>query len=308
MPTNTLDAELDAISSVTRRHFFPLLADQVNTSNVALMKMPKKTVSGGTDLRQPLRYKRGVQENYTGTAVLNTSYVEKKFAAIWDWRQKNFPITISGLDELKNSGAEAVLDHVKTEVMAAKEDALDSFATGLYSAGTDSEEIDGARVFLSTSNTYGGLSQSSNSWWQAKIDSTTTSISLYQMQARYEACSEGNDKPTLITTTETQFNKVWGLLQPQQRFTDGDTARAGFRNLLFNGAVFSEDSYCPSGYMVFWNMKRIQLRSHSARNFPGKFIDFDAPHNQDVKVAHIRWAGNMTVEQVRKFGAFTALT
>lgn len=308
MPTNTLDSSLDAISSITRKYFFPNLADNVNTSNVALMKIEKVTVSGGTDIRQPVRYQRGIQENYSGTSTLNTSYIEKKFAFIFNWKQKNFPIVISGLDAIKNNGPEAVLNHIKTETQSAEEDALDSFATGIYSAGTDSLEIDGARLFLSTSNTYGGISQSANSWAQAKIDSTTTSLSLSALQTQYEAAKQDNDAPNLITFTETQFNNFWGLLQPQQRFSDGDTAKAGFRNLMFNGAICAEDSYCPSGYVVGWNLKRIKLASSTKRKFPGEFIDFESPIDQDATVAHIRWAGNLICEQPRKFFAFTALT
>lgn len=307
MPTNSLDSALDAISSITQKHFLTTLADNINTSNVALMKLKKETVSGGTDIRQPIRYARGVQENYTGSQTLNTSYVDKKFAAIFTWKQKNFPIVISGLDELKNNGADKIIDHLDSETKAAEEDAMDSFGTAIYSAGTDSLEVVGVRTLLSTSNTYGGISQSSNSWWQAQIDSTTTALSLSTMNALYEACREGNDAPGLITTTETQFAKVWGFFQPQQRFADSETAKAGFKNIMFNGAIVSEDSYCPSGYLIMWNLDRIKLVSSTIRNFPGKFIPFQKPVDQDAMVAHIRWAGNMVCEQPRKLGAMTAL-
>jgi hypothetical protein len=191
---------------------------------------------------------------------------------------------------------------------AAEEDALDSFGTGIYSAGTSSLEMDGVRIFLSTSNTYGGIAQGTYSWAQAKVDSTTTTLSLAKMQERYEAAKEGNDAPDLVTTDETEFNAFWGLLQPQQRFSDGDTAKAGFRNLMFNGAMVAEDSYCPSGFMVFWNLKKIKLVSSSSRKFPGKFVDFEMPHNQDVRVAHIRWAGNLVCEEPRKFAVMDSLT
>lgn len=309
MATSTKDSALDAISSVTRKYFFPVLADNINTSNVALMKIKKSPISGGTDIRQPVRYKRGIQENYSGSEVLNVSYVEKKFALIFDWKQKNFPVVISGLDRLKNgAGPERVLDHVQTEMAAAEEDALDSFATGLYSAGTDAKEVDGARIWLSTSNTYGGVSQTANSWLQSNVDSTTTSLSLSKLQEQYEGAKEGSDAVDLITFDETQFNTFWGLLQPQQRFSDGDTAKAGFKNLMFNGAIASEDSYVPSGYVVGWNLKRVKLVSSTQRKFPGKFVDFEMPHNQDADIAHIRWAGNLVCEQPRKFFAFTALT
>lgn len=308
MPSNTLDSQLDAISAITRKYYIPTLADNVNTSNVLTMKVKKESISGGTDIRQPVRYKRGIQENYSGSEVLNTSYVEKKFAFIFNWKQKNFPITISGLDDIKNNGPEAVLEHVKTETEAAEEDALDSFGTGLYSAGSDSKEIDGLRVFLSTSNTYGGIDQSANSWAQAQIDSETNTLSLAKMQELYQSCSEGNDKPNLILTDDDQFNAFWSLLQPQQRFSNEETAKAGFRNLMFNGAEVVEDSYVPSGYMIMLNLKHLMLKSSTKRKFPGKFIPFDMPHNQDAMIAHIRWAGNLVCSQPRKQGAFNSLT
>ena len=142
MPTNTLDATLtDTITSITLKHIVPNVADNVNRSNVALMRVKKKTVSGGTVIQQPVRYQRGIQENYSGGQTLNTSYVDKNFAFIFNWKQKNFPIVLNGLDEIKNSGPEAIVDHVENETKAAEEDAMDSFATGLYSAGTDSLEI-----------------------------------------------------------------------------------------------------------------------------------------------------------------------
>jgi hypothetical protein len=267
------------------------------------------TIDGGVDIRVPVRYARFTARGwYSGTETLDTSYNEKKFNLIFPWAQYNVSITISGLDKLKNAGISKVLDHVRTETESAKEDVLDAFGTGMYSAGTDSKSIIGAGVWLSASNTYGGISQSTNSWLQAKIDSSTTALSLAGMQTRWEAAKEAPDQPNLITTTETIFNSFWGLLQPQQRFQDSDTAKAGFPNLMFNGAPVLEDSYCSSGDMVFWNLKHVKLYSHSDRNFPGKFIPFQEPVNQDAAVAHIYWAGQLICEQPRKQAAFTALT
>lgn len=313
MPTNTQDANLSAINSISKRYFFPTLVDNINTSMALLMFMQKNgnmtTFDGGTDIRQPVRYARNTSiMNYSGDETLNTAYNEKKFAFIWQIKQKNAPVVVTGLDKLKNSGQAQVIDHVKSEMEAAEEDIKDSFATGIYSAGSDSKEIDGARIFLSISNTYGGISQSANSWAQAKIDSSTTTLTLAKMQERYEAASEPPIKPNLITTTETLFNAYHALLTPIQRFADSQTADAGYHNLLFRGAPVMEDSYCPSSHMVFWNMKYLKLISHSDRKFPGKFIDFEMPINQDVMVAHIRWAGNLANGAPRFFGAMTALT
>jgi hypothetical protein len=313
MPTNTLDSTLDAISSITQKYYVKKLVDEINTSNAALMFMKKNgsmdTIDGGVDIRVPVRYSRfSARGWYAGTEALDVSYNDKKFNLIFPWAQYNVSITISGLDKLKNAGAAKILDHVKTETEAAKEDILDAFGTGIYSAGTDAKSIGGARTWLSTTATYGGVSQTTNSWLQAKINSTSTALSLALMQARWEACKEAPDQPNLITTTETLFNSFWSLLQPQQRFTDSETAKAGFANLMFNGAPVLEDSYCTASHMVFWNLKHVKLYSHSDRNFPGTFIPFQEPVNQDASVAHIYWAGQMICEQPRKPGAFTALT
>ena len=125
---------------------------------------------------------------------------------------------------------------------------------------------------------------------------------------RWEAAKEAPDAPTLITCTESIYNSFFNLLQPQQRFTDSDTAKAGFSNLLFNGAPVLEDSYAPTSHMVFWNLKHLKLYSHSDRNFPGKFIDFEKPINQDAMVSHIYWAGQLVCEEPRKMAALTGIT
>lgn len=124
-------------------------------------------------------------------------------------------ILISGLDKLKNAGENRVIDHVKSETEIAEGDLKDLFGTGLYSNGsTDPKSIVGCRGYLSTTATYGGVSQSSESWLQAKVDSTTTTLSLAKMQERYEAASEPPIRPDLITCTETIFNRYWSNLGP----------------------------------------------------------------------------------------------
>lgn len=304
---------IDSISAITRRYFFPSLVDEVTTSMALLMKMKEGgrmiTIDGGDQIYQPVDYARNSSVmNYSGDETLNVAYNEKRTALVFDWKQKSAAITITGLDTLKNSGAAKVIDHLTAETNAAKRDMKDSFATGLYSAGTDSKEITGARVFVATTSSYGGLSQTTESWLQAKVDSTTTALSLGKMQERWEACKEDNDKPTLITTTETLYNSFWSLLQPQQRFSDGKMASAGFENLMFNSAPVLEDSYCPASSMFFWNLKKLKLVSAKDRPFPGELQDFVKPTNQDAKTALILWGGELVCEEPRKFGLMNALT
>jgi len=286
MASNSLDTTLTAISSITRKYFFKELVDEITTSNPLLMKLKGRmeTVDGGDDIRVPVEIAYTTNAMwYSGDETLSVSGNDQFFALIFSWKQHNVAITISELDRLKNAGSSKVVDVVK------------------------SKSISGARTFLSTSATYGGISQSTESWLQAKMDTSTTTLSLSALQTRYEAASEPPIKPNFATTTETMFNAYHALLTPIQRFTDSKTADAGYANLLFRGCPVVEDSYCPSGYWIFWNLDYVNLYSHSQRTFPGELVDFQKPINQDVAVAHLRWAGEFICKAPRFQGAFTAL-
>lgn len=312
MPTNTSDSTLDQINSITRKFFIKDLADQITTSNPILMKIASgaEEADGGTDVRAPLEIAYNSSAMwYQGSETLNVSNSDTFFAAILPWAQHNVAISIPASDKLKNMGSARVIDLVKSKVDNAKKSVKNAFGTGMYSNGTtDPKSIVGARAFLSTTATYAGISMSTESWWQSNVDSTSTAMSLVALQTQYEAASEPPIKPNFATTTETLFNSYHALLTPIQRFSDSKTADAGFQNLLFRGCPVVEDSYAPSSYFVFWNLDYVKLYCAPTRKFPGEFVDFVMPHNQDVSVAHIRNMSQLVCTAPRFQAALTALT
>lgn len=305
---------VSAINAITKQAFIPKLQDNVMLSNAMLYFLEKnkgfENLDGGQDIRVPVRYARFSSRGwYSGSETQNTAYNEKKTALVFPWAQYYVNITISGLDKLKNAGENKVIDHVRSEVEAAEDDIRDSFGTGIYSNGTtNTKSIIGTAGYLSTSASYGGISQSTESWFQAAMDTTTTSLSLGAMQSRWEACKFNNEVPTLITTTASIFSSFWSLLQPQQRFADGDAAAAGFKNLLFNGAPVMHDDYVPANNMQFHNTKFIRLYSHKDRKFPGEYVDFRKFFDQDAEVATMQWAGAFICSGARYQAAMTGLT
>lgn len=307
---NTLDPLADALTSISERYFVKKLSDNISTSNPLVMRVKKDTADGGTDIRVPLHYAyvTGAQW-YAGDQTLNTNYNEKKIVAIYNWKQLDVPVVIVESDRLKNAGAAKILDLLKTEIEIAEKTAKNKFGTGMYSDGTtDPKSIAGTRNIISASNTVGGIAQGTYTWWGAQLDGTTTNFSLGAAQVVYEACTEDNDKPDLMTSYPGAFNRYWSLLQPQQRYQNSQMGAAGFENLRFNQADFVVDSYCPSGYVNFINTKHLMLKSHSERNFPGKLDPFVKPVNQDARVAHFLWMGALVSDENRKLGAMTALT
>lgn len=297
------------VSAVTSKYYVKKLADNVFDKSPLLKRAKEKfyeSVNGGDAIVMPLEYADVPSAWYEGSETLDTSDDDTFTAAEIAWKQAYANITISRIDELKNNSTEKMVDFVKSKMKNAEKTIVTLMGTGLYSAGTNSKEILGLRNWVSASNTVGGISQTSNSWYQAQIDSSTTTLSVAAMQDLYSDCQVDNDNPTVMMTTKAIYNRYYALLQPQQRFIDTETAKAGFTSLMFNGIPVIADSYCPTGYLFALNEGTLHLFYHPEEDF--RFEPFQKPTNQNVKVGKIYWAGNFGCDNNRKNGAMTAIT
>lgn len=302
----------DNISSITEKKFLPKAIDNIFDSNPLLQRLRDngnfKTVDGGTSVMMPLEYATDSSSGwYTGAETLSTADVEVLTAAEYAWKQAYANITIVRADELKNMGDAAKVDLVKTKTKNAEKTLADKLGTGLYSAGTDSKSIVGLGVMMSNSNTVGGISESTYSWWRpAGLNTTTTTLTMSAMQTCYNAATVGNDGPTVIMTTRANYNRYWALLQPQQRFVDSKSADAGWSSLMFNGTPVIVDSHATTAGMYFLNEKYLYLVAHEKENF--RFDPFMGIPNQNVKTAKIYWMGVFGTSNLRMQSALTAIT
>lgn len=161
---------IDQISAVSRRYFLPKLADNIFVGTPELKRAKEKSyqkVDGGTDIRLPLEYAEGNFQWYSGAETLNTSDVEQYTDAVYDWRQCAAPIAISRLDELKNMGDAQVIDFVKAKMKSAQKTMAQNMSEAIFNAGSDPKAPVGLRAIVATSNTIGGIAQSTNSWLNA---------------------------------------------------------------------------------------------------------------------------------------------
>lgn len=298
------------ISAITQSKIIPKMVDNIFDSNPLLQRARKKfytKVDGGTSIIQPLNYAQVTATGwYSGADTLDTTDNDVFTAAEYSWKQIYANISISRLDEIKNSGDAAILKFVKQKVQVAEKTIEDQMGTGLYNAGSNAKAIGGLRLIVGTSNTVGGISQSSYSWWQAQVDSTTTTLTLAALQSRDNACTIGNDGPTVMMTTRTLYNSLYALYQPQQRFMDSETAKGGFSSLMFNAKPVIVDSHSPANYVWFLNEDYLNLYYHPDENF--RFEPFQKPVNQNVKVAKIFWAGAFGTSNARMQGVCSAMT
>lgn len=301
----------DNLTSITQTKLLPKMVDNIFDSNPLLQRMREgdryKKVDGGTEIQQPLEYALNSAGGwYAGADLMDTSESEIFSAAVYAWKQLYENVTITGAEERKNSGDSAKLDLLKSKVKNAEKTMADRLGTGLYSSGTVAKSIVGLGSMLSASNTIGGISQTSYSWWRPQLDTTSTTLTLSVLQALYNSASIGNDSPTVITSGRSRFNSFWSILQPQQRFVDQKTASAGFASLMFNGTAWIVDSHATAAYVYMLNEKYLNLAVHPQADF--KVEPFIKPTNQDAKTMKILWMGALVASNLRMQAAATALT
>ena len=302
---------LDTLNSVTHKYIMPKLMDNIFDSNPLLKRMlasgQYKSQNGGTQLTIPLSYAQATASGwYKGADTLDTSENELLTAAAYDWCNLFAGVTITEEDELKNGGDAGVLKILASKVQIAEKTIKDSLGSGLYSDGSEAKSIVGLRDIVAVDQTVGGISQSDNSWWRGQVDSTSTTLTIGAMNTVYENCSIDSEKPTVAVCTRTNYTRYYNLLQPQQRFTDSETARGGFQNLMFNGIPVISDSHCPANHLFFLNEKHLWLFHHPERNF--SMEPYQKPLNQQVKVSRILWMGAFGSSNNRLHGKLSALT
>lgn len=283
----------DQVSGITEKKFMPKLYDNVFDSNPLLSRLKKKSykkIDGGTSIMIPLNYAQTSSSGwYAGSDTLSTSDNEAITSAEYAWKQLYANVTISRKDELMNSGDAQKVDLVKSKMQIAEKTMADLLGTGIYNAGSTANAIIGLQAIIGTSNTVGGISQSTYTWWAGQLDSSTTTFSIAALQTQFNAASVDNETPTVIMATRANYNRYFGQLQPQQRFIDSDAAKGGFQSLMFNAVPFIADSHCPANNIILLNENQIHLCVHKDEDM--RFSGFQKPENQNVRLGQVFWMG-----------------
>lgn len=305
---------LSEIITTTLRNRTGKLADNVTENNAILYRLKQrgtaKPAAGGRTLVQELAY----QENgtfmwYSGYDTLDVSAQDVMTAAEFDWKQAAVAVTISGLEQLQNSGKEKILDLLENRISVAEKTMMNKISLGCYADGTGNggKEIGGLQLLVAdapTSGTVGGINRATWSFWRNYYrDSSDNAVTLSsstiqsEMNLVYANLVRGTDRPDLIICDNNIWQFYLTSLQAIQRITNDKLGQAGFTNLKFMDADVVLDGgqggNCPSNHMYFLNTDYIHYRPHSDRNMVvlgGERMNT----NQDAVVKLIGWAGNMT--------------
>lgn len=274
-------------------------------------------VGGGRDIVIPLDYAENSSfQYYAGYETVNIGINDIIDAATYDWKQASVSVSFSGLELLRNSGREALIKVTSAKINNARRTFVNNMGTGVHADGTGSggKEIGGLQLLVPTTNTNtaGGISGNTYTWWRNNVTdfttvnsgATTASNIQVPMRTMYTSIMRNNDRPDLCLMSGTYFNYFWGSLTAIQQIMKTDEGRAGFASLKFVdmdvineegvGGNMADAGTLANAIMYMLNTEFVGLLTHSDRNIEIVGGERQAV-NQDAYVQLMLWAGNMWI-------------
>lgn len=318
---------LGEIVTTTLRSRSGQLQDAVTKNNALLNRLKKKgnikPVSGGRTIVEEMDYAENATFMwYSGYDELNISPSDVLTAAEFNYAQAAVAVSMSGLEELQNSGSAQVIDLLDARITNANRTMANNMALGAYADGTGygGRQIGGLQLLIAdnpTTGTVGGINRATWAFFRNQkfggvadgggaVSVTTIIPYMNQLWLR---CVRGADKPDLIVADNVYFELYWRALQAIQRITTDNQGQAGFQSLKFMTADVIFDGGigggCPANHMYYLNTDFVKFRPHSKRNM----VPLDGERmsvNQDAMVKLIAFAGNMTLSNAMLQGVLIA--
>jgi hypothetical protein len=307
---------LGEIVTTTLRNRSGEIQDNVTNNNALLSRMKTrgriKPVSGGRTIVEEMDYSENATfQWYSGYDELNVAPSDVITAAEFNFAQAAVAVSMSGLEELQNSGSDAIIDLLEARIENAMRTMANRMSASMYSDGTGfgGREVGGLQLLIAdnpTTGTVGGINRANWVFYRNQRFSGTTdggaAVSATNIQSYMNhlwlRTVRGADKPDLILADNNYFNFYWSSLQAIQRITSAGEGQAGFSSLKYMSADVVFDGGigggCPANRMYFINTDYLKFRPHRDRNMVpigGERMSV----NQDAMVKLIGFAGNMTL-------------
>lgn len=319
------DINIGQTLATTLRNRRPELRDNMS-DNVALYnrlrKKSRMMLDGGRDIVFPLEYaENGSFQFYSGYETLNISVNDIIDAAVYDWKQASCSVSISGLEQIRNSGRHAVIKLLASKIRNAQRTLVNQMGAQVYAdgTGTGGKEIGGLGLLVPTTptNTAGGIDANTYTFWRNQVldfstynGGATTSANIQAaMRALWIDTTLNMEHPDLISMDDIYYEEYWGSLVSIQRITGSDEAKAGFSGLKFAGPGGVADVVLDGGIggnaeaetMFMLNTDYLAHITHEDRDTE---VVGGERHsvNQDATVQLILWAGNMAASNRRLQG------
>jgi hypothetical protein len=313
--------DFNAILSTTLQNYQPTLVDNIFKDLVLLNHLNERgrvrVEEGGSSIVEPLMYGvNGTVSSYSGYDPISLTPQDGISAAEYQWKQIAGSIAISGIEEAKNRGTEAIIKLLNAKIMQTEMSLKSDLNTMLFGDGTGNSNKDFlglAAIAGNVNNTVGGIDASTETWWNPTIIAgiQNATLSLANMTTTYNTASKGNDTPDLIVTTEPLFAKYESLLSNFVRYQDVEKANAGFTNLMFKQTPVVFDFAVPGNQvsnasMYFLNTKYLKLTGMNGHWFNTTDFQNGTVAGKDARYALVMAFGELTCSNRSRQGYLSA--
>ena len=325
------------VTTTTQTRLLPKAVDSILNGNVLTMRLLKSAVKwlGGTsiDIAVNLTDITAVG-SYFGFDTLSTTQENIRQRAVFTPSQYYVSIPINGIQKAVNTGEAGVINLLAEEISWRTKRLSDEMGTDLYLDGTGNS--DKAMLGLiaavdDTTNvtTYGGISRSTFSNWNATLTAQSGSLSLANFASDFDAAQRGNDAPTLMVCPPAVFTIYEALLTPtvSHQFSMNDfrmtgegiakvggaiAANQGFRALTFRGIPVVADEKCTAQNLYTLNENHLKFYTLPAKERAIKngfaWTGFKEPANQDAVVGQLLWYGQLITDAPRTHARRTGIS
>jgi len=314
---NYSDIATSAIESRTK-----VIADNVTKNNALYARLKQKGkikyASGGVQILQELSFQENLNAGwYSGYDQLPVAAQDVISAAAYQWKQLAVPVVISGLEQMQNSGKEAMFDLLEARIEVAESTMANYMSQGAYADGTGfgGKTLAGLGALVvpnPVTGVVGGIDSSVWSFWQNQFTGSLGAQSAATIQPNmnnlWVKCIRGTDRPDLIIFDNSLFSIYLSSLQAIQRITQANEGQLGFPSVKYMDADAVLDGgiggFETANVSHFLNTNYIFLRPHKDRDMVTLSPNRRVAINQDAEIAILAWGGAMTSSGRRFQGYF----
>jgi hypothetical protein len=303
----------DLVTSVSRHVILPTITDNFYKSNTLLWRMlqsNRRRIRGGTHIEGVQLYQDFAGGNgwFSGYDKLTITPQDTIKNARWEWAFAYQSVVIDGTSMVRMDSELAVADGISVIMNQAEMAMAEVMATALWNTGTDPKALDGLGHIVDdgtlASATYAELSRTTNTWWKAHYNGSSTVLSENLLMNTYFNCTDegGGRTPTLIVSRFPQYVRYFNLNTVSVQYplgtggTDEIQFQKGVSNQVFNGIPWMVDSHVPvdgssNSDIFFLNEDYLYLYELEGWNFT--LDDFQQPWDQVVYVSTLKWGGQL---------------
>lgn len=321
MPAPTYTETLNELYATTWALRKPEVVDQIFTATPFFYLMKKngrmETMEGGRWIEHPVNYAKNETTTFIGKGGnVTLAATDTVTTTHWDWKYLTGHIIRYFADFQKNRGKAQLIQRVNHDIDVLRNSLIDECETALWGDGTGDGSLayDGLGNIIANTNTntVGGLSGTTYSWWRNQTKNMSgEAASVYlikRMRTMFNDCGKYGEGVFRFPDHIVGAQDVYELYEEETleigRILMGDKKMAdlGFGELAFKGRPITWSPAATAGELKFLNTSVLKWVSDPIGDFElGEWLPIvDQP--RDV-VAHTMSVGNMVTSNRRRLGA-----